>query len=86
MLIVVFPKVFHMSIVHCWFQMSCISGVLYKAALTYTIKARALQGEFTKWNNMTDRMEYLHMTQKVVESISKRFAIITEVFIVNYGI
>jgi hypothetical protein len=81
LLVVVISKVFHMCFVHCWFQMSCASGVLHKAALTYICKAKSLRGRFVKYNQMTERWEYLHMTQTVTDAISKRWALMSEVFI-----
>jgi hypothetical protein len=65
-------------------QISCVSGVLYKAALTYVLKCKALGAPFKKFNSMTERWEYLHMTQSVVDSISKSWQILTKVFISWY--
>jgi hypothetical protein len=46
--------------------------------LTYITKCKALKGQWLKYNQMTERWEYLHMSQSIQEKMSKRWAIITE--------
>ena len=68
-----------LSIAHR-FHMSCMGHVLcmWEAALTYITKCKALKGEWLKFNHMTERFEYLHMTQSVVEKMTKRWQLIVE--------
>jgi len=77
--IVLFQSDVLLSIAHR-FHMSCMGHVLcmWQAALTYVTKCKALQGEWLKFNHMTERMEYLHMTQSVQEKMTKRWALIVE--------
>jgi len=60
---------------HGWCAALCS---ICKAALTYITKCKALKGQWLKYNQMTERFEYLHMSQSIQEKMTKRWAIITE--------
>ena len=43
----------------------------YEAAIKYISKCSAMKGVYTKYNKMTERWEFLHLTQSTTDKFSK---------------
>ena len=48
----------------------------YEAAIKYISKCSAMKGVYTKYNKMTERWEFLHLTQHTTDKFTKSWSII----------